>query len=124
MSSLPDAMGLMTAIKKGALEAVEASKPVNVYFGEVISVSPLKVNVEQKMVLGSRQLILTRQVTDYSVDVDVDWNVLSDDGTLQTLKGTKKMTVHNALKVGDSVVIARQQCGQKFIIIDRVGVSV
>lgn len=32
------------------------------------------------------------------------------------------MTVHNALKVGDKVIVARQNGGQKFVILDRIGV--
>ena len=60
-------------MKRAALEVQEASKPVNVYFGEVVSVKPLKINVEQKMVLGEGQLILTRNVTDYMTTVTVQW---------------------------------------------------
>jgi len=59
---LADATGLLEKMKRAALEVQEASKPVNVYFGEVVSVKPLKINVEQKMVLGEGQLILTRNV--------------------------------------------------------------
>lgn len=67
-----DANDLLNSIKKAATEAVEASKPVAVMFGKVISASPLKINVEQKMTLNSAQLILTRNVTDYSVNMTVD----------------------------------------------------
>ena len=44
---MPDAVDLIKAIKKAAVEAVKASKPVEVCFGKVISVSPLKILVEQ-----------------------------------------------------------------------------
>lgn len=63
---MPDANELVALLKKAALDAVEASKPVNVYFGEVLSASPLKINVEQKMILGEKQLILSRNVTDFT----------------------------------------------------------
>ena len=59
---LADANALVEAMKKASREEREASKPVQVYFGEVISKSPLNINVEQKMVLGENQLILTRNV--------------------------------------------------------------
>ena len=45
---LADANGLVEAVKKASRDEREASKPVNVYFGEVISKTPLKINVEQK----------------------------------------------------------------------------
>ena len=60
---LPDANELVDTLKRAAVEAVEAGKPVNVYFGEVVSASPLKINVEQKIILGEKQLILSRNVT-------------------------------------------------------------
>ena len=38
-------------------------------------------------------------------------------------KGKKKFTVHNGLKVGESVVLLRMQKGQKFLVLDRLGGS-
>lgn len=70
---MPDANELVTAMKKAALDAMESAKPVSVYFGEVVSASPLKINVEQKMELGKAQLILSRNVTDFKTMVTVDW---------------------------------------------------
>lgn len=58
-------------VKRAALEAMEASKPVNVLFGTVVSASPLQISVEQKMTLGMKQLILTRNVTDYTVSMTI-----------------------------------------------------
>ena len=59
---------------KAATEAVDASKPVAILFGKVLNISPLEINVEQKMILHSAQLVLTRNVTDYSTDVTVVWS--------------------------------------------------
>lgn len=129
---LADANGLVEAMKRAARDERESSKPVNVYFGEVVSKSPLKINVEQKMVLGESQLILTRNVTDYMTTVTVQWNteigVLSSDEKtaappphLHGIVGTKNFLMHNALEVGDEVILIRQQEGQKFIVIDRIG---
>ena len=109
---LPDVNGLVEALKRAALEAFEAAKPVNVCFGEVVSISPLKINVEQKMTLGEKQLILTRNVTDFNTTVSVNWTYES---------GKKKLTIHNGLAVGEKVILLRQQEGQRFIVVDRVG---
>lgn len=69
---MPDAAGLLKTIKKTAVDAVEASKPVNLCFGIVTSASPLKINVEQKMELGEAQLLLSRNVTDYTMKLEVN----------------------------------------------------
>ena len=95
VKSLSDWTGLIEAIKKAALDAVNATKPVAVLFGKVVSASPLKINVEQKMTLEGAQLILTRNVTDHP-----------------TLGG---------LKNGDEVILIRMQGGQQFLVIDRLG---
>lgn len=69
---MPDAAELLKVIKKSALEAVEASKPSRFFFGEVVSVKPLKISIEQKMKLGENQLVLSRNVTDFETEITVD----------------------------------------------------
>ena len=59
---LSDAAELLKVIKQSALEAVDASKPVRFFFGEVIHADPLQINVEQKMQLGRSRLVLSRNV--------------------------------------------------------------
>ena len=97
-------------VKKAAVEAVEAGKPVNLLFGEVISASPLKIQVDQKAIYTEKMLVLTRNVTDFEVDMTVS----------HPIKGRKKFKVHNALVVGDWVVLARMQKGKKFVVLDRI----
>ena len=58
-------------VKRAAVEAVEAGKPVVLLFGQVISDSPLKIQVDQKTILTEKMLILTRNVTDFEVDMSV-----------------------------------------------------
>ena len=136
---LADATGLVEKIKKAAQEANEAAKPVNICFGEVVGKSPLKINVEQKMVLGEGQLVLTRNVTDYMTTVTVQWEADEDrarhkhkeSGGNDTeyaeaahthgIVGQKNFLIHNALEVGDEVILLRQQGGQKYIVLDRIG---
>lgn len=144
---MPDAIELVKTIKKAAIEAVESTKPVNVYFGTVVSASPLQINVEQKMLLGKKQLVLARSVTDYETQVTVEWNTESSLTTHQhgvrgsdsnndtinltsesanlshshAISGKKKIIVHNGLVVGDEVILIRQQEGQKYIVVDRIG---
>lgn len=118
---LPDYSALVKAIKKAGTEAVNASGPVTICFGKVMSAAPLKVLVDQKMTLGAAQLVLTRNVTDYELSVTVDWKTEDAEAHEHDIKGKKKVTIHNSLAKGDEVVLLRQQGGQKYTIIDRVG---
>ena len=70
---MADGSGLIEKIKRAALDAQESQKPVNVCFGKVVSRDPLKINVEQKLLLGEKQLVLTRNVTDFYTQITVDW---------------------------------------------------
>lgn len=69
-----DANDLLESIKKAAQDAVNASKPVNIMYGKVLNTSPLEINVEQKMILHSAQLVLTRNVSDYTTEVTIEWD--------------------------------------------------
>ncbi len=134
---LLDFNDLNNTIKKAAVEAVAASKPTAILFGKVTSASPLKINVEQKMTLTAAQLVLTRNVTNHAVNVTMDWesenavhdHSYTDDGSNMTtgsnthnhqITGTKSITIHNGLVVGDEVLLIQMQGGQKFIIWDKV----
>ena len=69
---MPDAVKFVKTVKKAAVEAVEASKPVQVCFGSVKSTEPLKIFVDQKMMLGENQLVLSRNVTNFQTTVSGD----------------------------------------------------
>ncbi len=144
---MADANELVKAMKKAARDEREASKPVNVFFGKVQSADPLKINVEQKMVLGESQLVLSRNVTDYALPITINWLTESalgahshtvsgtdsngdnidlltggcDTAHNHKITGKKSITVHGALVPGDEVILVRQQEGQKFVVIDRIG---
>lgn len=87
---MPNAIEFMKTIKRAALDAVNASKPVEVCFGKVTSTSTLKIFVDQKLLLSDKQLIITESI------------------------------VQSGLAVGDKVVLLRQQGGQKYIIMGKI----
>ena len=116
-------------IKKAALDAVHASNPSGIYFGTVISPSPLKISVEQKMTLTEKQLVLTTLVQDFSVNMTVDHTTENKSGGSgdssfashnHDYKGTKSFRVHLGLKAGEKVMLIRVQGGQKYIVLDRI----
>ncbi|MCD8209178.1 MAG: DUF2577 domain-containing protein [Bacteroidales bacterium] len=106
---MADALDLLKAVKKAATDAVDESKPVQFCFGTVLSTSPLKVDVEQKVTLGEKQLSVAKTLTNFSITVS------------DSVEGQRTMTFYNALAAGDKVIMIRQQGGQKYVIIDRVG---
>lgn len=101
---MADASELVRALKKVSVEAVNASKPVEVCFGKVVGASPLRILAEQKLILGEGQLVLCRNVCDFSVKV-----------------GSETVEVKNGLAVGEQVVMLRQQGGQRYTVWDRIG---
>lgn len=132
---LPDMVQL---VKKAAVEAVEAAKPVQFLFGQVISASPLKIQVDQKSIYTEKMLVLTRNVTEHEIDISISaqsvvishghpvTDTYTGGGTAQEInhnhpiKGRKKIKVHNGLVVGDWVVMARIQKGKKYVVLDRI----
>ena len=117
---MADYTQILNVMKKAGVNATDASKPVNVCFGKVISTAPLKILVEQKITLGAAQLVLTRNVTDYELNVSVDWGTEATSDHAHGLSGQNKMKVHNSLAEGEKVLLIRVQGGQKYVVIDRV----
>lgn len=134
---------MIEIIKQAAVEAVAASNPCSILFGQVTSITPLKINVEQRLTLDESHLVLTSIVRDFEIEMTVDHFTENDaylntnhlhpfSGTGSVLtasfdsthkhayKGKKKYLVHLGLKVGESVMLMRVQGGQKYIILDRV----
>lgn len=127
---LANATNLVQLIKQAALDAVEAKKPIHICYGKVMGISPIQILVEQKLLLGKGQLVLCRNVTDFSTEVTINWTSDSKSGGggeaafashAHTITGRKKITVHNGLVVGDEVLLIRQQGGQKYIVVDKIG---
>lgn len=54
---MPDANELVLLMKKAALDAVEASKPVQWCYGTVKKTDPVEVLVDQRFTLGKQQLV-------------------------------------------------------------------
>lgn len=99
-------------VKRAAVDAVEAGKPVRVVLGTVISASPLKIQSEQKSVYTEKMLILPQSLTDRTL-------TLTEEDTAPPR--TRRVTVHNALQAGERVALLRVQGGKGFLVLERVG---
>ena len=121
---------LLKLIKKTSMEAFDASKPADMVFGKVVSTSPLKIKVDQKLILTSAQLVLSRNVTDYKLSVTMNHSTENESGGSgdssfathkHEIKGTKNITIHNALTINEEVIMMQVSGGQKYIVLDRIG---
>ena len=113
---------MINAIKRAATDAVNAGKPFALTRGQVTKTSPLTIQVDQKLILGPTQLLLTNAVRDYSVDMTVDHLTENTSGGA----GDAAFAAHNhaykhlGLKAGEWVILLRIQGGQQYLVLDRV----
>lgn len=77
-------------IKQIAEEARKASKPCDFTYGQVISVNPLKISLNQQMILTSEFLVITQTANNAN------------------------------LVIGDEVLLIKKEGGQDYALIDKV----
>lgn len=114
---------LLQLIKRAAVEAVEAAKPCDYRIGTVISDSPLKIKVSQTMEIEESFLHLSRNVTDFKVKISMNAQSVyhtTHTNPSDTWIDEQEITVHNALKKGEKVLMLRKAGGQEYTVIDRV----
>lgn len=83
-------MSLLQLIKQAAIEAVEQSSPMSLTYGTVESISPLKINLEQKISL-TNEFIVNTEIFDEAI-----------------------------FSIGDRLVFLRVNGGQKYIYLDKL----
>jgi hypothetical protein len=126
---------IVKSIKQAAMEASEAASPVKLLWGKVIVASPLKIQIDQKLVLASEQLVLTHNVLDYQTKISFDnaaikqlfttWDVLEQTESQPAkiafkAKVEHEITIYNHLEQDDEVLLAQLQGGQKFVVLEKV----
>lgn len=109
------AIAILRIVKKAAIEAVQAMKPMAHTIGTVEGIDPLSVRINQKLVLSAEHLLLTDNVRDYAVIVTNEDDVL---------RPRTRYTVHRALSVGETVLLLRCDGGQKYIILGRTEAAI
>lgn len=102
MNLLPEANALIELFKVIALNVVNQSKPVQLVYGTVVSVSPLSVKLDQKRTLDAMFL----KKLDYSGSVSI-----SDVSYTANITEFSK---------GDVVAMLQKQGGQEFLILGKV----
>ena len=132
------AIEVLEAMKQMSVDAQNYQKPMIILFGQVISEKPLQIFVNQKQTVKQEALILTHAVKDYEVYIEVSHYTVNDN-FLNTMhdhpnvaendfdshhkhayKGRKKIKIYNGLKMGEKVMMIRQNGGSRYIVLDRV----
>ena len=129
-------------IKKIAIKAVESKSPTAMVFGTVISIDPLQVKISNELILTKEFLIVPKSLSNYEITIQMNSetdmvgtntehthvvnSTTSEKGSFNnthkhTIKGTQTISINNALKINDKVILARVQGGQSYIILDKVG---
>ncbi|WP_304944317.1 DUF2577 domain-containing protein [Vallitalea guaymasensis] len=88
MSNTQKFIGALKQINQGVKDN---SQDVTFYYGQVIEIHPLQIQVDQRFILDEDFLVLTSTVA-----------------------------VNNSLHIGDKVVLLRAQGGQQYIVLDKV----
>ena len=123
------ANNLLEVIKQIVTETVNAGNPADYLYGEVMTVNPLSIKVDQKQILSEQFFVLTWAVKDHYIDMTVDHlteNAAGGSGHAAYAShnhpyvGRKTFLVHNDLSVGEHVVLGIVRGGQKLIVLDRV----
>lgn len=100
---------LIRLIKKAAVEAIQESKPVSYIHGSVVNVDPLRISIDQRLILEEDFLLLTDNVKNTEVKIrDIK------TGEVKTIM------IMNELQKGEDVLLAREQGGQNYIVMNRV----
>lgn len=120
---------LVSTLQRLVAQTNNAMKPTDYCLGVVETVAPLSIRIDQKDILTEEFLICTDLVRDFSVDITVSHtteNRAGGGGDAEFAShnhdytGRKKIIVHNALSVGESVILIQQAGGQEFIVLSRL----
>jgi hypothetical protein len=89
--------------------ATRGGKPneyADVVSGKVLSAAPLKIQLNAKTILTSEFFTLSKHVTEYQLKINGE-----------------TVTVDESIQDGDEVIMIRQDGGQHFFILERVGTT-
>lgn len=137
---------MIRLFKQMAKDVIENDNPMILQTGTVIQINPIHIRVDDKITHREEDgdLILTHLVRDYEVDITVSHSVenineiknekftkpgKAEDPIIpmsdltehnHTYEGRKKIIMHLALKVGENVLLLRENGGQRYIVLDRV----
>lgn len=94
-------------LKKIVRQAEEAGNPCDIIPGTVTKAAPLEIQIGTKTFLNAAQILLPLSMTDHMEEMSIPGI------------GAVKVTVKNALKAGEPVLLIQKRGGQQYLVIDR-----
>lgn len=91
-------------IKRIVIQAVEAGDPCDVVPGSVVKENPMEIQIDQKTILSSAQILLPKQFTDHEETMNIPG------------MGEVSVTVKNGLKTGERVLLFQKRGGQQYVV--------
>ncbi len=92
----------------------------DIVFGTVISIEPITVKISDKLILNENQLVLSRNVSDFTAEFTENPEFSDNPSNPEDFKKRKKYIVYNSLKAGEKVIMTKAMGGQLYFIMERV----
>lgn len=114
---------LSQVIKKMALDAVEANKPMELVLGTVISISPIKISLSQLLLIGESFILNPEGLAGQELTISLDEQTITlknDEDELKEytiMPQDLKIKIKSQIKQDDKVFLLRLQGGQKYFIL-------
>ncbi len=111
---------IVEIIQDIAIKTIAGRKPLEVRIGYVKSDKPLIIELMGKFCISESSLILSDNVKDKYVDVEIDFTTEMASSHRHSVSGIKTVCIKNSLKVGDRVLMLRTQGGEKHIVVNKI----
>ncbi|MBW6408478.1 DUF2577 domain-containing protein [Clostridium weizhouense] len=104
---------MIELIKQASVNAINAGNPLDIEFGTIIDES-LTIRIDQKRILSKEFFIIPESLTRYELDLT--------HSHLKTSSALGKIVIREGLKKGDIVALLMIEKGDRFLILDKVGI--
>lgn len=118
---------MLQEIQSAIKNMTDNMKLTDYVYGEVISIEPLKIKVDQKLTLNASIIILTSAVIEKKINYRHTHGYLdtNDSSSYNRTTSTEspdlsEIIIVEGLAIGDKVLMLRVENGQKFIVLSKV----
>lgn len=114
---------LSQVIKKMALDAVEANKPMELVLGSIISINPIKISLSQLLIISESFILNPEGLAGQELTISLDEQTITLKNDEDELKEFTIMPqdlnikIKSHIKKDDKVFLLRLQGGQKYFIL-------
>lgn len=110
---------MISEIKLIVKNMIDNMKLTEYVYGEVVTINPLSIKIDQKLTIPSSVIILTSAVKEKTINLQHTHLYLSNPTSIES-PSLIEVIVNESLQVGDKVTMLRVDKGQKFIVLDKV----